>query len=236
MRSLPPRSYLALAKLTLPASYVCVARDVDSECYRIDATQDLPSFIEQVLAERDGDFGIELLAITQVDDLPAFEALLSERHDAALGGEWLSLDDYQLRELRGSFLQINAFHSQYLSAQQHQALAKADAASAAVKAAPKAPIMPGAPGIQLANRVVASDESEKHRQRASRRRIRTRYELWNEASPPAKAGFRQRLTNMINDFMINHPGLVIAIILFVILISLIYLNTFWTNMYGFRIR
>ena len=237
MRSLPPSSYQDLAKLEMPASYVCVVRDVDSDCYRIDATRDLPVFIESLLVERAGDFGIELLAIVQTSDLEAFADLLRERYDAALGGEWMSLDDYQMRELRGSILQINTFHSQYLRSREHHqarasAGAKVDAAKrSSVETSATSPVM-----LEelLSNSVDASPQALRQARPQARRPIQTRYELWNEDILSERGSTRQRIDNKITDFMVNHPGLVIAIILLIALIMWFTLESTWQNPYSIR--
>jgi len=234
LRSLPPSSYIALPKLQLPASYICVLRDVDSGCYRIDKTQAPPGFIEDVLAERDGDYGIELLAIVRTADLDAFESLLHERHDASLGVQWMSLDDYQLAELRNSALQINAFHSSYLTAQQHHhALASAGAAatSDAVKRAGGETRESGQATLQglLSNRVGAA----KQPRRRTRRPIRTRSELWNQEMPPEQASLRQRIDDKINHLFVNDPVLLLAILILIVFavffafVALIVTNPTW---------
>ncbi len=233
MRSLPPSSYQDLAKLEMPASYVCVVRDVDSDCYRIDATRDLPGFIESLLDERAGDFGIELLAIVQTSDLEAFADLLRERYDAALGGEWMSLDDYQMRELRGSILQINTFHSQYLRSHgHHQARASA---GAKVDAAKRSSVETSATSqVTLEELLSNSVDAAKQGRPQARRPIQTRYELWNQEIPSERGSTRQRIDNKITDFMVNHPGLVIAIILLIALIMWFTLDSTWQYQYIIR--
>lgn len=234
MRSLPPSSYRTLPKLELPASYVCVLRDVDSDSYRIDKTHDPPGFIEGVLAERDGDYGIELLAIVETSDLNALESLLRERHDASLGVDWMSLDDYQLAELRDSVLQINAFHSQYLTAQQHHhALANPGAAatSDAVKRAAGATRPSGQAALEgpRSNRVGAASQPR----RRTRRPIRTRSELWNQEMPPEQASLRQRIDDKINHLFVNDPVLLLAIVILIVFavffafVALIVANPTW---------
>jgi len=237
LQSLPPSGYLALPKLALPASYICVLRDVDSGCYRIDKTQDPPGFIELVLAERDGDYGIELLAIVQASDLNAFEFFLLERHDASLGGEWISLDDYQMGELRSSVLQINDYHSQYLTAQQHHhALGNAGAAATldSVKRSSGETLESGQVALEgrLSNKVGVAKQPRLR----TRRRIRTRSELWNQEMSAEQAGLRQWIDDKINHLPVNHPGIVIVLILLVMLMTLIYLDANWTGPQGFRYR
>ena len=219
--SLPPRDYRAFAKLELPACYICVVRDVDSDCYRIDKT-DYPSrFIDQVLAEREGDFGIELVAIVQTSGLDAVASFLLERYDATLGEEWMSLDSYQLQALRNSVLQINAYHSQYLSSQQNRdAQIGAGAIGPLTSVREAANVVGKSEQVTLKRLRSSSVAAERPAQARTRRRIRTRSELWNEDLPVEDAGFRQRIDDKINHLMVNHPGLVIAILVLVLLIAL----------------
>ena len=224
MKNVAPKTYQSLPKLAAPAGYICVVRDVDSDCYRIDKTQDPPGFIEQILAERDGDYGIELLAIVQTSDLEAFESFLRERHDAALGVDWMSLDDYQLGELRNSVLQINAFRSSYLTAQQHhhaQVNAGAAATLDSVKRAAGETRKSDQVTLEglLSNRVGAAKQP--------RRRIRTRFELWNREMPAERAGLRQRIDDKINHLMVNHPMLLVAIVVLIALIALFTIDSTW---------
>ncbi len=122
MRSIPPADYASLPKLRHPAAYICVIRDVDSDRYRIQATDQPRSLIEAAFAERTREFGIELLSILESDNIAESEARLFERHHATLSAGWLALDTYQLRELQKSDLQVNAHRSQYISPDQIQGL------------------------------------------------------------------------------------------------------------------
>lgn len=114
MKSVAPETYPALPSLARPAAYICVLRDVDSDRYRIEATSHPKSLIDRVSAEQRREFGLELLSIVETDDIDVSEARLFERHHARLGAEWLALDDYQLRELQKSELQVYAHRSQYI--------------------------------------------------------------------------------------------------------------------------
>ena len=115
MRSLAPADYAALPTLERPAAYICVIRDVDSDRYRIEATQHPYSFIEALVAEGERQFGIELLSILETADIAASEARLFARHHATLSEQWLALDNFQLRELQKSELQVYAHRSLYIS-------------------------------------------------------------------------------------------------------------------------
>ena len=106
----------------MPACQCCGVRPlisasfaiVDSDRYRLQATHDPRSLIEAALTEGPRAFGIELLAILESDNIAESEARLYERHHAALGEEWLALDDYQLRELRRSELKVYSHRSRYI--------------------------------------------------------------------------------------------------------------------------
>ena len=115
MRSMPPCEFATLPALNDPAGYICVIRDVDSDSYRIDRTAAPADLVAEALAQREGDFGLELVTVLAVDDIAAAERKLFDEYYAELGGDWLHLDPYQLQELRASFLQLNAHASHYLS-------------------------------------------------------------------------------------------------------------------------
>ena len=123
LRSLSPKDYNTLPKLEAPAAYVCVIRDIDSDSYRIDATEEPGPFVAAILAEAPRNFGLELLSILETDDLRASESALYERHHARLSGAWLELDEVQLQGLRRSILQIDVRSSHYLRPPPRQALA-----------------------------------------------------------------------------------------------------------------
>ncbi|MCY3833804.1 MAG: hypothetical protein OXG85_12365 [Chloroflexi bacterium] len=72
------------------------------------------------MAEQRREFGLELLSIVETEDINVSEARLFERHHARLGAAWLALDDYQLRELQKSDLQVYAHHSRYIRPEQRR--------------------------------------------------------------------------------------------------------------------
>ncbi len=117
MKSLPPKDYGVLPKLDAPAGYICVLRDIDRDAYRIDSTDQPATYVDALLAELTGTYGIELISILETDDLVASESELFDSHHARLSDEWLDLDSHQLAELRRSELQINAHRSLYLTPQ-----------------------------------------------------------------------------------------------------------------------
>ena len=98
-RSLPPRDCQLLLALESPASYICVLRDIDCDVYRIDSTDHPATYVDALLGEMTGSYGIELLSILETDDIAASEIRLNEHHHATLSDTWLDLDDHQLAEL-----------------------------------------------------------------------------------------------------------------------------------------
>ncbi len=114
MNSLQPKEYASLPKLVAPAGYICVLRDIDRDVYRIDGTDHPTTYIDALLADKTGSYGIELISILKADDLVASESQLYDAHHARLSDEWLDLDDHQLAELRRSDLKIYAHRSLYL--------------------------------------------------------------------------------------------------------------------------
>lgn len=117
MNSLPTKEYASLPKLDPPAGYICVLRDIDRDVYRIDSTDRPRAYVDALLAELTGTYGIELISILETDDLAASESQLFDAHHARLSDEWLNLDNHQLAELRRSELQIYAHRSLYLRPQ-----------------------------------------------------------------------------------------------------------------------
>ena len=118
MKSLPPKDYCVLPKLDAPAGYICVLRDIDRDAYRIDSTDHPATYVDALLAELTGTYGIELISILETDDLNAAKSELYDHYGVTLGDVWHELDPYQLQELRGSRLQINAHESCYLTARE----------------------------------------------------------------------------------------------------------------------
>lgn len=91
-----------------------VLRDIDRDAYRIDSADHPATYLDALLSETTGSFGIELLSILETDDLEASESQLFDAHHARLSAEWIYLDSNQLAVLRQSVLQINAHRSLYL--------------------------------------------------------------------------------------------------------------------------
>ena len=115
MKSLPPADYESMPALSAPAAYILVIRDVDGDRYRIDATQQPKTYLDELRGEGDRRYGFELIAVVETADIAASEAELYDRHLATLSGAWLHLDSHQLRELRESMLETGAFRSRYIS-------------------------------------------------------------------------------------------------------------------------
>ena len=157
MRSLPPRDYATMPPLERPAGYICVIRDVDSDSYRIDKTAAPSGLVDDALAQREGDFGLELVTVLAVDDLAAAERQLYTEHYATLGDAWLHLDAYQLQELRASFLQLQAHASHYLSPDSAQLPRQADSRSRPQTLAAPAPREHGGANKPISLRQSISD-------------------------------------------------------------------------------
>lgn len=216
LRSLAPSSYQVLPKLEAPAGYICVLRDVDSDCYRIDKTNHPTAFMDQVLAERALDFGIELVSIVQSNNLDEIESYLHLTHHAALGNQWLDLDRYQLRELRNSVLQINAYHSCYLSAKNHGEQAKLTDAKIEAPRSPDAILQARGNGRRLARRTLDLGQGRAR----SQRRLTGRLTSWNDRPRMAQGNNRRRLDDLVNDLIVRHPKLVLAVLAIILLIAL----------------
>ncbi|MCY3865594.1 MAG: hypothetical protein OXG68_09155 [Chloroflexi bacterium] len=217
MRSLPPRDYQLLPMLESPASYICVIRDIDSDRYRIDSTDHPATYVDALLAELTGSYGIELLSIVETEDIAVSQNHLYERHHSALSDKWLELDAYQLRALRKSELRILDYSSHYIS---QVSRSRAEAARAA--------------GNMDAHRL-GSGTAQSHREAPTTRSPIREYYRVNERRPsqlkePEPESWRQMLSDKFDDFMHNHPGLAIAIILLVMLLSLIH---FWGRPYPY---
>ncbi len=115
VRILPPRDYQSLPMLELPAGYICVIRDIDSDRFCIDRTDHPAAFISAIMDDDERRFGIEIVSILETEDLRASETELYEKHHARLSATWHALDAFQLVELRQSMLQIDAHRSCYLA-------------------------------------------------------------------------------------------------------------------------
>ena len=220
MISLPPKEYASLPKLIAPAGYICVLRDIDRDVYRIDSTDYPAAYVDALLGELTGTYGIELLSILETDDIAASENLLYQRHNAALSDTWLELDAYQLRALRKSELRILDYSSQYvsrpfeaagrasgsLSRRQERVSEKLHGASYS-----KRQSRPQPPSL-LAYRYGA---------RALRRHGAQQALVQPGAQEPVS--WRQSLSDKFDDLLHNHPGKCIAFVLLVFLVLLIHL-------------
>ena len=207
MRSLPPKACASLSKLDAPAGYICVLRDIDRGAYRIDSTDHPASYVDALLAEMTGTYGIELLAILETDDLAISEAQLFAAHHATLGDEWLELDAYQLRALRKSELRILDYGSYYISQRQTEA-----AGGASGMARPREG---SAAGQSPWGGSDAPPPVAEHYRYGGRRQRQP------QAHEPGS--WRQSLSDKFDDLLHSHPGLVIAFILFLILLCLIHI-------------
>ncbi len=207
MNSLPPKGYASLPKLDAPAGYICVLRDIDRDVYRIDVTDHPAAYVDTLLAETTGAYGIELLSILETEDIAASEMRLYERHHAALGDSWLELDAYQLLALRKSELRILDYNSHYISQRQSAVAARSSESGAAGQPRGADFDAPSPLGLNY------------HRYSQRRRRQQ-------EASE--SVSWRQALSDKFDDLLHNHPGLVIA---FTLLLMLLILIHFWRHPY-----
>lgn len=127
LKTVDPGEFAAQPPLAPPAGYICVLRDVDSDRWRIEGARHPQALVEDILAECESRFGIEIVSILETEDLAASAATLYERHHAELSQVWLALDDYQVETLRRSMLQIDARPSRYLTPHAPAAAEKATA-------------------------------------------------------------------------------------------------------------
>ncbi len=217
MNSLPPKEYASLPKLNAPAGYICVLRDIDRDVYRIESTDHPASYVNTLLAELTGTYGIELLSILETDDTAASETLLYERHHAALNDTWLDLDAYQLRALRQSELRILDYSSHYIGRRQTLPSDTAKRSGSMARPAER-----GAAGQSHGkDRDAPPPVSQFYRYGGRRRR---------QVKAPEADSWRQSLSDKIDDFLHNHPVLIIAITL---LLMLLFVSHFWGRHYPY---
>ena len=227
MNSLPPKEYASLPTLNAPAGYICVLRDIDRDVYRIDSTDHPTTYVDALLGELTGTYGIELLSILETDDIAASENLLYERHYAALSDTWLELDAYQLRALRKSELRILDYSSQYvsrpfeaagrasggLSRRQDRAGEKLHGDSYSKRQSPPQP-----PSLAA------------HRYGARALRRHGAQQALEQPGAREQISWRQSLSDKTGNFVHNHPFLIIAIMLLLMLLFVIH---FWGHYYPY---
>ena len=218
MRILAPKEYASLPKLEAPAGYICVLRDIDRSVYRIDSTDHPAVYVDRLLAELKGRYGLELLSILETDDIGASETLLYERYHAALGENWLELDAYQLRALRKSELRILDYSSHYISPRH------------------SSPGHVAKPADRMSSTSERSATGQTHGDspHAPSLSIRKYYHVHERRPSQREAhqthAWRQTISDRIDDFLHNHPGLVIAFMLFLMLLILIH---YWRHPYPY---
>lgn len=218
MNSLPPKDYASLPKLEPPAAYICVLRDIDRDVYRIDSTDHPAAYVDMLLAETTGAYGIELLSILETEDIAASEMRLYERHHATLGDRWLELDAYQLMALRKSELRILDYNSHYISQRQSAAAAtERRSGSVASSREQSAAGQLRRTGVNEQSPLVLDNHRDV--QRSRRQRTAHKPDSW-----------RQSLSDKIDDIWHRHPGLVIAVTLLLMLLFLIH---FWRHPYPY---
>ncbi len=223
MRSLRPKEYARLPRLKAPAAYVCVIRDIEKDRYRIQACQLPAALAQDSLSEAGSAFGIELLAILECGDIAASAEALYQAHHAELSDAWLALDQYQLEELRRSALRIDDHASCYLSASTKDAQPQT---------------APRPPRPQTRRRAFGQYQRPSRRLRAGPslvkpygRRAPDREDRAEEAETllTKARGWRQAISDRVDELMWNRPGLVIGFMLLVMLMCLAYL---WRNPYA----
>ena len=220
MKSLPPTTYKSLPALPSPAGYILVIRDIDTDSYRIDATEHPKRYLDDLFADSGRQYGIELVSILQSEDLKVSEALLYERYLATFSGEWLQLDLYQLKELRQSILQLYAHSSQYLRPRPQRLPKSEQQAKTSVKTGP-------ASAARSAQRPQAGRQSpqspppayRRYGTRALRRQGRESARQEAELSN-RRISIREAIGDYIDDLWHNHPGRVVASIVVLVLVSL----------------
>lgn len=227
MNSLPPKEYASLPKLNAPAGYICVLRDIDRDVYRIDSTDHPATYVDALLGELTGSYGIEVIAILETDDVASSENYLYERHHAGLGRSWLQLDAYQLKALRRSELRILDFGSHYISRpfegagrasgsysrRQERAGEKLHGDSDSKRQSP--PQSPSLAAYRYGARALKRHGAQ---------------QAFEQPGAREPISWRQSLSDKFDDFMHNHPVLVIAIILLVMLLTVI---RFWGDRYPY---
>ena len=219
MKSVAPKAYQSLPERAAPAGYICVLRDVDSDAYRIEGAHHPKTFIEAILNEEERDFGIELVSILETSDLRASASELYRQYHATLSDEWLWLDPYQLQEMRGSALRIDAHSSHYLTPRQSP------------QAQPPEPAkeVPRNPRRRMKPRSAVYKQYGARALRKNRSQSRLRQQ--REASQPVS--IKQKLSQGFDKLMLDHPWLVLLVMAIILLICLLTLEE---GYYGMRMR
>ena len=222
MRSLPPQDFDILPTLATPAGYICVIRDIDSDNFRIEGTNQPKTLVDTVLAESDRSFGIELVSILETEDLAASEAELYERYQARLSSDWLELDEYQLDELRRSILQIDAHASHYLTPERPP-YAKSEMPEAPDQSQLSDELLGNAyyhgpnrgqwkrrrPREPMENKQYGAQSLRRYREEARQRRL----------AAPRKSSPEERAGELFEDLLVNHARKVVAVIILISLIT-----------------
>ncbi len=221
LRSLPPKAYASLPWLGAPANYICVIRDIDSDSYRIDSADHPRSYIEALFGEENRTFGIELVALLKTEDLAAAGARLYALYQLRLGSGWLKLDSYQREALRQSLLQIDAYASQYVSAPtKPKVLSTANDSGTPHSALLSQPSQLKRNASWPRRSQAQQPLAERHYGLNALRRARETERL-REGPHENRLSLRKRLSQGFDDFVVNHPGLVITIILLLMLLGLL---------------
>ncbi len=225
MKSLPPKEYAQLPQLAAPAGYICVIRDVDNGDYRIEGTTHPAAFLQSVLAEADGNFGIELLSILQTDNLQASQSELYDQHQALLSSEWLQLDPYQLQELQRSILQINAYNSCYLTSQHLATTETATRLGDILRAPRPAPAKVERPiSSKRQPRTSPKTLASNHYGMRALAQYREVDSATRGEATTTETSWKMKLEDKLNDLWHNHPGWCIVALLLTLLICYLTLD------------
>ncbi len=223
-----------MPRLEPPASYICVIRDIDSDSYRIEAAAQPGSYIEALLNETKRSFGIELVSILETEDLAATEAELYELYHARLSHDWLELDPYQLEVLRRSVLQIDVYSSHYLTPQRAP-YAKQDTQPKPISGYERlaSSYHRGTNEAEGFRRAYSRPSTGPNRGQWNRPRTRTplperrygarslrRNRDMSRHRGDERLSLRDRAGAFFEDVFVNHPGIVISVILLLMLIGL----------------
>ena len=219
--SLPPKAYATLPRLSAPAGYIVVIRDIDSDTFCMNRTQHPHSYVEELFAERPRDFGIELVSILESIDLAHSESQLYEQHHAALSAAWLALDPLQIEALRRSSLQIDAYDSHYMVSKREplpQATARTE-------------VPPRYQSLVRSNKQGVSTNKETNRRspiykpygtESLRRNQLVNNPRWVYEDEPMN--WRQHIGEHFEDLLVNHPGKFMFALAFFLLVLLLFLG------------
>ena len=228
MRSVAPKDYQSLPELKTPAAYILVMRDIDSDAFRIEGTYQPAAFVDVVLNEEERDFGIELVSILETEDIHASASELYEQHHATLGGEWLYLDPYQLQELKNSIRQINSHSSHYLAPRRPPQLESREQPEEDPQSEKSASFLlrgsRESPRRLRRRRMIQRPAIYKQYGVRALWQNRVRSRLLQQQEASQRASVKQTLSEGFDKLMLNHPWLVLLVLVTILLICLLSLE------------